>query len=69
MTFLGWVAHRDPESRRRWIKRLFILSQVEFARFESAGASALHVHTLPFGLNPSDVKETRGTGVSSAEMC
>ncbi len=63
MMFLGWVAHRGPQSR------LCISSQIELARFESAGASALHVHTLAFGLNPGDATGTQGIGVWSAEVC
>ncbi len=27
-------------------------AQAKLALLESAGASALHIHTLPFGLNP-----------------
>ncbi len=38
----------------------------KLARFESTGASALHIHTLPFGLNPGGAMDI---GVWSAEVC
>ncbi len=53
--FLGYLAHRGP--------------QVKLARFESAGASTLHIHTLPFGFDPGDATKTQGIGVWSAEVC
>ncbi len=40
------------------------VDQAKPARFESAGASALH--TLPFGFNRGDVTRTQGLGVWSA---
>ncbi len=55
LMFLGWLAHRGPQSRRRCIYWLCSSSQVELARLESIGASAPHTH--PFSFNPGDASD------------
>ncbi len=60
--FLGWVAHRGPQSRRRCSS-----AQAKPARLVCAGASALHIHPLPpFGLNSGDTTGTQELGVPSS---
>ncbi len=34
-----------------------LAAQAKLARFESAGASILHVQTFPFGLDPGDARD------------
>ncbi len=54
VTFHGWVAHRGTQFRRRCI---YWQLKPSLSGFKSAGASALHIHTLPFGLDPDDATD------------
>ncbi len=53
MMFGRWVAHRGPQPQRRCI--YWFIFEAKLARFESAGASAIHV--LPFNSKPRGARD------------